>query len=164
MSTHTFSGTETYSLSDVKAVMQNTYEDIIGFANRQIITYANAEGWIEDLTYVLDQKVVKFFEIQIYNTTGEKFMSYKYTVDTNGYLSTGSASGGINYFAIPSGCSATLYVDLDFSNSKTTAVNEELKQRGWGTGTALQGTESLERNYVSNNLRLQRSIVNKYGS
>ena len=161
MSTYTFSGTESYSESDVKAVMQNTYEDIIGFANRKIITYALAENWIEDLTYVLNQKVVIFFEIQIKNTSGQKFMSYKYTVDTYGYLSTGSASGGINYYAIPSGCSATLYVDLDFSKLNTTAVNEELHRRGWGTGVALQGTESHERNYVSNNLRLQRSVVTK---
>src|SRR5690606_12057722 len=106
-------------------------------------------------------KVVKFFEIQINNAAGQKFMSYKYTVDNYGYLSTGAASGGINYFAIPSGCSATLYVDLDFSKSNTTAVNEELHRRGWGTGSALQGTESHERNYVSNNLRLQRSVVTK---
>lgn len=161
MSTYTFSGTETYSESDVKAVMQNTYEDIIGFANRQIITYACAANWIEDLTYVLNQKVVKFFEIQINNASGLKFMSYKYTVDTYGYLSTGAASGGINYFAIPSGCSATLYVDLDFSKSNVIAVNEILKGRGWGTGTALKGFESHDRNYVSNNLRLQRSVVTK---
>jgi hypothetical protein len=161
MSTYTFSGTESYSESDVKAVMQNTYADIIGFANRKIVSYTRAESWIEDLTYVLNQKVVKFFEIQINNASGVKFMSYKYTVDSNGYLSTGAASGGINYYAIPDGCSATLYVDLDFSKTNATAVNEELKTRGWGTGTALQGTESHERNYVSNNLRIQRSVVTK---
>lgn len=161
MSTYTFSGTESYSESDVKAVMQNTYEDIIGFANRQIISYARAESWIEDLTYILNQKVVKFFEIQINNASGTKFMSYKYTVDNYGYLSTGAASGGINYFAIPNGCSATLYVDLDFSKSNAAIVNENLRKRGWGTGSALQGTETHDRNYISNNLRLQRSIIKK---
>ncbi|MCP2027427.1 hypothetical protein L1276_002584 [Flavobacterium sp. HSC-32F16] len=161
MSTYTFSGTESYSESDVKAVMQNTYEDIIGFANRQIISYAHAESWIEDLTYILNQKVVKFFEIQINNASGTKFMSYKYTVDNYGYLSTGTASGGINYFAIPNGCSATLYVDLDFSKTNATLVNDNLRKRGWGTGSALQGTETQDRNYVSNNLRLQRSIITK---
>lgn len=161
MSTYTFSGTESYSESDVKAVMQNTYEDIIGFANRQIISYARAESWIEDLTYILNQKVVKFFEIQINNASGTKFMSYKYTVDNYGYLSTGAASGGINYFAIPNGCSATLYVDLDFSKSNATLVNDNLRKRGWGTVSALQGTETQDRNYISNNLRLQRSIITK---
>lgn len=161
MSTYTFSGTESYSESDVKAVMQNTYEDIIGFANRQIISYARAESWIEDLTYILNQKAVKFFEIQINNASGTKFMSYKYTVDNYGYLSTGAASGGINYFAIPNGCSATLYVDLDFSKSNATLVNDNLRKRGWGTGSALQGTETQDRNYISNNLRLQRSIITK---
>jgi hypothetical protein len=161
MSVFTFSGTDSYSVADVKAVMQNTYEDIIGFANRQIISYDRAKGWIEDLTYVLKQKVVNFFEIQLYNTSGQKFMSYRYTVDGYGYLSTGSASGGIDYYGIPNGCRATLYVDLDYSKPNANAVNAELNRRGWGTGTAMEGTQSHERNYVSNDLRLQRSVIKK---
>lgn len=161
MSVFTFSGTDSYSEADVKAVMQNTYEDIIGFANRQIISYDRAKGWIEDLTYILKQKVVNFFEIQLYNTSGQKFMSYRYTVDSYGYLSTGSASGGMDYYSIPNGCRATLYVDLDYSKPNTNAVNAELNRRGWGTGTAMDGTHTHERNYVSNDLRLQRSVIKK---
>lgn len=161
MSTYTFTGTDTYSVTDVKAVMQNTYEDIIGFANRHIITYETAKRWIEDITYILNEKALSFFEIQIYNATGDKFMAYKYKSDSNGYLYTGSASGGINYFAIPSGCKAGLLVSLDSNATNYNKVNNELDRRGFGQGSSMAGNEVHERNYVSNNLRLQRSVITK---
>jgi len=160
MSTYTFSGTESYSQSDVKAVMQNTYEDIIGFANRKIIAFSTAESWIEELTYVLNKKIVKFFELQLKNSTGETFKSYRYAVDSNGYLSTGSTSGGINYFAFPASTTAILYVELS-DNAPAGAMEDLRKNRGWGTGTAMTGSELHNRNFVSNNLRIQRSEITK---
>ena len=57
MSTYTFTGTQTYSVSDVKAVMQNTFEDIVGFANRDMVDFDKAKTWIDDLTYLLNQKI-----------------------------------------------------------------------------------------------------------
>lgn len=158
---YTFTGTDTYSVSDVKAVMQNTYEDIIGFANKEIITYQRAKGWIDDLTYMLNEKVIKFFEIQLYDKAGTLYKSYRYLVDTYGYLSTGSMSGGINYYSFPDGTKAILYADLDFSKTNAARVNEELNRRGWGTGSAMEGTQTYERSYVSNNLQLKRSVITK---
>jgi hypothetical protein len=93
MSTYTFSGIDSYSVSDVKAVMQNTYEDIVGFANKEIITYQRAKSWIEDLTYMLNEKVIIFFEVKLYDKNAIWFKTYRYTVDTYGYLSSGSPSG-----------------------------------------------------------------------
>lgn len=161
MNTYTFTGTATYTESDVKAVMQNTYEDIVGFANRHIITYDTAKDWIDHLTYILKEKAMSFFEIQLYDSANVKFMAYKYTADSYGYLSTGSLSGGINYFALPTGCKAGLLVQLDTSKSNYNNVNSELKRRGFGEGSALTGSEQHERNYVSNDLRLQRSVITK---
>ena len=161
MSTYTFSGTDSYSVSDVKAVMQNTYEDIVGFANKQIITYDRAKNWIEDLTYMLNEKVIKFFEVKLYDKNTSWFKTYRYTVDTYGYLSSGSSSGGINYYSFPEGTIATLYADLDFSKNNTARVNEELNRRGWGTGIATEGNSTHERNYVSNSLQLTRSVITK---
>ncbi|MFW0738861.1 hypothetical protein [Flavobacterium sp. T12S277] len=160
MSTYTFTGTETYSESDVKAVMQNTYEDIIGFANRQIITYGSAESWIEELTYVLNKKVVKFFEVQLRDSSGDNFKSYRYNVDSYGYLSTGANSGGINYFAYPTNTTATLFVQLT-DNAPAGTFEQLQRDRGWGNGTATKGNEIHDRNYVSNNLRIQRSEITK---
>lgn len=156
---YTFTGTDSYSLSDVKVVMQNTYEDIIGFANKGIITYKMAMNWIGDLTFALDAKVIKFFEVQLYDKTGNRYKSYRYDVDAYGYLNTGSMSGGINYYLFPDGTKAGLYAELDFSKSNAPGVNEELHRRGWGIGTAMEGSRTYERSYTSNNLQLKRSII-----
>lgn len=160
---YTFTGTETYSVSDVKAVMQNIYEDIIGFANRQMVEYDQAKRWIEDLTYLLNNKALRFFELQLVNVSGVRFKSYRYDVNTWGIITSGDASGGINYYSIPSDTKVTLFASLDDTSSKYAAVlNELLNSRGWGTnGAPMEGTASLERSYVSNNLQLKRSVITK---
>lgn len=163
MSTYTFSGTDTYSISDVKAVMQNTYEDIIGFANRQLIEYGRAESWIEDLTYILNKKAAKSFELQFYNSQNQWLKGYRYEVTISGHISSNDKSGGINYFDIPVGTKIRLFVDLDRTGANYTLVVDELiGKRGWGSnGSAMQGTASHERNYISNNLKLNRSLIIK---
>ena len=162
MSAFTFTGTDSYTEADVKAVMQNTYEDIIGFANRGIITYDRAKNWINDITYTLKEKVLRSFEIQLYNAAGERFQSYKYTVSVGGYISTGSVSGGINFWSIPAGTTAGLFADINNSLSAASAVNEELGRRGWGTnGSPLSGNQVSERDYISNNLKLSRTVITK---
>jgi hypothetical protein len=161
MSTYTFTGTETYTTTDVKVVMQNTYEDIIGFANREIITFEKAKNWIDDLTYILDKKAMDFFEIQLRDKNNVWYKTYKYDVDTNGYLGTGAASGGISYYSLPEGTKATLLVSLDESKPNAKDVREELNKRGWGTGTASVGNSTAERNYINNSLQLSRSVITK---
>ena len=159
---YTFTGTDTYSVSDVKAVMQNTYEDIIGFANRGMVSYKSAEGWIEDLTYILNQKALKFFELQLFSSNGTWIKSYRYTVNSFGYLSSGSLSGGINYYSLPDGAKVKLFADLNQENKELyQKVNEELNRRGWGNGAASEGTQTYERSYVSNSLELKRSKISK---
>jgi hypothetical protein len=162
MSAFTFTGTDSYTETDVKAVMQNTYEDIIGFANKDIITYDRAKSWINDITYTLKSKVLKSFEIQLYNSAGTRFQSYKYTVSVGGHISSGSLSGGINFWAIPIGTTASLFADIDNSLPNAPAVNQELGRRGWGTnGSPLSGNQTSERDYISNNLKLSRSVITK---
>jgi|GEM_PF-3539685 len=162
MATYTFTGTDTYSVADVEAVMKNTYEDIIGFANRGIISYEKAKSWINDLTYLLNEKILKSFEIQLYDAAGTKFKSYKYTVSVGGYLSSGSDSGGINFWSLATGTVAGLFADIDDSKSASAKVREELANRGWGTnGTPLTGNQSSERDYISNSLKLSRSVITK---
>lgn len=161
MSTYTFSGTDSYSVSDVKAVMQNTYEDIIGFANRQIMEYGKAESWIEDLTYILNKKVMKSFELQLYNSAGVRFKSYRYEVNMLGQVTSGDKSGGINYFDYPSSTKIGLFADLDKNSANYATVLKELTEnRGWGTnGSAMSGAATRERNFVSNSLHLSRSVI-----
>ncbi len=159
---YTFSGTDTYSVADVKAVMQSTYEDIIGFANRKMAEYGQTEKWIEDLTYLLKKRALKAFELQLYNANGS-FKSYRYDVNAWGVLSSGEKSGGINYFEFPSDTKVKLYAEL---NAESTAYNEVYTElvdnRGWGTsGSAMNGSSTYERSYVSNDLQLKRSVITK---
>lgn len=159
-STYTFSGTDTYSVSDVKAVMQNTFEDIIGFANRQLITYERAKQIIDDLTYILKNKTLKAFEIQLYQD-GKRYKSYRYEVSLSGFISSGDASGGINYFALPTSTFVGVYAELDNSSlSYASVLNELQSNRNWGTnGSAMEGSTTHERNYISNSLQLKRSVI-----
>lgn len=163
MSTYTFTGTNSYSIADVKAVMQNTYEDIIGFANRQIMDYGKAESWIEDLTYILNKKAMKSFELQLYNSAGERFKSYRYEVNMWGLVVSGDKSGGINYFDYPTSTKIGLFADLDQSSTNYATVLKELTEnRKWGTnGNAMNGNATRERNYVSNSLQLTRLVITK---
>lgn len=158
---YTFSGTDSYSVADVKTVMQNTYEDIIGFANKGMISYKTAESWIEDLSYILNQKVLDFFELQLYSSTGTWLKSYRYSANSFGYLSSGSSSGGINYYSIPDGSKVKLYAKLDSGKGNYQSVNDELNRRGWGIGSASEGSQTYERSYVSNSLELKRSVISK---
>lgn len=161
--TFTISNTEVYSEADVRAVMQNTYEDIIGFANRKLVDYSRIKSWVEDLVYLLNKRILKSFEIQLYNSLGQKFKSYKYLVNTYGYIDSGSSSGGINYFEIPDGTKFGLFADIDFSHAKIEEVKKYLfEEREWGSnGSPMQGTSSFERSHSSGNLELKRYVVNK---
>src|ERR1700733_14605254 len=98
--TYSFTGTESYSVADVRAVMQNTFEDIIGFAIREMVSFDQAKQWIEDLTYSLNKKALRSFELQLWSANS-RFKSYRYEVDTYGVVSSGSLSGGIDYYSIP---------------------------------------------------------------
>lgn len=159
---YTFTGTATYSVSDVKAVMQNTFEDIVGFANRSFITFDRAKTIIDDLTYILKNKALSAFEIQL-SRGGSRFQSYRYEVGVAGYINSGDASGGINYWALPTDTQVQVYAELDNGSATyNTVLNELQNNRGWGSnGTAMEGNAQTERSYVSNSLQLKRSVITR---
>jgi Bacterial HORMA domain family 1 len=159
-STYTFSGTDTYSVSDVKAVMQNTFEDIVGFANRQLMSYDRAKQIIEDLTYILKNKALKAFEIQLYRG-GTRFKSYRYEVGVSGFLSSGDTSGGISYYSLPADTVVGLFAELDTNSATYNTVWSELhNNRNWGgNGSAMEGSSLHEKSYISNSLQLKRSVI-----
>lgn len=161
--TYTISNSGTYTVTDVKAVMQNTYEDIIGFANRKLVDYSRVKGWIEDLIFLLNEEALKSFEIQLCNASGEKFKAYRYVVNTYGYIDSGSSSGGINYFDIPSGTSFGLLADVDFTKSNADKIRNYLYvERNWGQdGSSMQGTSTFERSHSSGKLELKRYMITK---
>jgi hypothetical protein len=162
--TYTISNSETYTESDVKAVMQNTYEDIIGFANRKLIEYSRVKSWVEDLVYLLENRILESFEIQLYDKNRQMFKSYRYIVNTYGYIDSGNSSGGINYFEIPEGTIFGLFADIDHSHKNINEVKKYLiEKRGWGNnGIAMQGNSIFDRSHSSGGLELKRYVINKY--
>jgi len=159
---YTFTGTATYSVSDVKAVMQNTFEDIVGFANRSFITFDRAKKIIDDLTYILKNKALSAFEIQL-SQGGTRFQSYRYEVGIAGHITSGDVSGGITYWELPADTQVKVYVELDHGSITYNNVLHELhNNRGWGSnGTAMEGNAQAERSYVSNSLQLKRSVITR---
>ncbi|MFI5172907.1 MAG: hypothetical protein ACHQFW_10980 [Chitinophagales bacterium] len=135
--TFTISGTEVYSEADVKAVMKNAYEDIIGFANRGIISYSRAKTMIEDLIFILNRKCLKYFEIRLFNSNNIRIEAFRYEVVVGNFLA-GSNSGGINYFKYPEGTKASLYAELDWSHNDASEVDRVLhEERNWGYGAKI---------------------------
>jgi hypothetical protein len=161
--TFTVSATEVYTETDVKTVMRNTYEDIIGFANRKLVEYTDVKKWIEDIIYILNKKVLKAFEIQLINSSNEKFKSYRYEVNENGFITSGTGSGGINYFDFPDNTKVKLFVELHEDRHNTTEVRRALiEERGWGTnGVAMSGNSTYERTHASGALALKRYVITK---
>ena len=156
--TFTISATETYSEADVKAVMRSTYEDIMGFANRGIITYDRAKNWVEDLIFILNKKALKFFEIQLYGSNNKSIKTYRYEVSSGGL--TSSTSGGIYYYDFPTGTYAKMFASLDYTKDTANEVYRVLhEERGWGHGAASEGIAQRERSYSSGNLTLNRSVI-----
>src|SRR3989337_3915779 len=123
--------------------------------------YGKAESWIEDLTYILNKKAMKSFELQLYNPSGVRFKSYRYEVNMWGQVTSGDKSGGINYFDFPASTKISLFAELDKSSNNYASVLKELTEiRGWGTnGSAMNGNATREKNYVSNSLQLSRSVI-----
>lgn len=157
--TFTVSETESYSEADVKAVMKNAYEDIIGFANTGVITYTRAKGWIEDIIFILNRKCLKFYEIQLYDKNDKWIETLRYDVVLGSFFSS-SVSGGIDYYKYPEGTKAGFFAGLDWSHENVQEVNRVLhEERNWGYGSPSVGTAQAERNYVNGNLALKRSLI-----
>jgi len=161
--TYTIANSEVYSEANVKAVMQNTYEDIIGFANRRLVDYSIVKHWVEDLVFLLNERVLKSFEIQLYNSADVRFKAYRYVVNSYGNIDSGSSSGGINYFEIPDGTKFGFLADVDFTKSNAEKIKKYLfEDKNWGQdGSSMQGTASFERSHSSGSLELKRYIINK---
>lgn len=157
--TFTISSSESYSEAEVKAVMKSAYEDIIGFSNRGIITYSRAKSFIEDLIFILNRKCLNFYEIKLYDKENKWIETIRYNVILGSYFSS-SSSGGINYYKYPVDTSVVFYADLNLTHQNYNEVNRVLHdERGWGYGEPSVGSVQIEKNYVSGNLTLQRSLI-----
>ena len=70
-----------------------------------------------------------------------------YRVSSDGSVRESSTGGGIDYYLLPAGTAAVLFVDLDESARAIQTVRTYIRERAWGTGNAVEGDPVRDRAY-----------------
>ena len=158
--TYTGSYTDTYTEARARVVMLSVLADLLALADARMVSIEKAKRWMEDLLYLLNARVLNYFELQFYSFSRIKFGGYKYSLSEDGSLHENSDSGGIDPYDFPAGTSVGLFADIDNSKKNISEVMEYLACRGWGTnGSALSGQETYERAYSKDGYGLKRFKV-----
>jgi hypothetical protein len=155
----TYSGTytSTYTEARARVVMVSVLEDLIVLAASRLVTYETAKKWMDDLLYLLNARVLNYFELQVYSSNGSSIGGYKYILKDDGSLQENSKSGGIDPYSLPIGAKVGLFADIDYTKNNIINVKQCLANRGWGTnGIPLNGQASYERAYSKDGYGLQR--------
>jgi hypothetical protein len=154
----TASRTTTYTDARLRAVMPEVGGDFYALASASVIEFGTAARWTEELTFVLQHQAARGFQVQLTYPNGQK-IALDYRVSSDGSVRESSTSGGIDYYLLPAGTSAVLFVDLDFGARAINAVLAYTRQRGWGTGNAVEGEPARNRVYSKDGYGVIRSKV-----
>ena len=145
--TSTASQTNTFTDARLRAVMPEVGGDFYAMACSGIISLDTAQRWTDELTYILQNQTAHGFQIQLTYANGQK-VALDYRVSNDGSIRESSFAGGIDYYALPPGTKAFLFVDFNYSATRATTVQDYLRQRGWGfDARAVQGDLVRDRAY-----------------
>lgn len=144
--TFTASRTNTFTDPRLRAVMPEVGTDFYALACVPIISFDTAVRWTEDLTFILQHQAARGFQIQLTYPSGYK-IALDYRVSSDGSIRETSTGGGIDYYLLPAGTSAILFVDLDESARAIEKVRAYIRERAWGTGNAVEGDPVRDRAY-----------------
>jgi hypothetical protein len=144
--TATRSNSSSYTDARLRAVMPEVGGDFYSLAAAGIITFDTATAWTEDLLYVLQYQAATGFQVQLV-CAGRAPIALDYRVSSDGTIQESGTSGGIDYFALPAGTRATLFVSLNRASRNIATVDVYTARRGWGTGQAVQGPITRDRAY-----------------
>lgn len=145
-STFTASRTNTFTDARLRAVMPEVGADFYALAGASIISFDTAVRWTEELTFILQHQAARGFQIQLTYPNGQQ-IALDYRVSSDGSIRESGTAGGIDYYALPPKTSAILFVDLDFNARAIDTVRAYTRQRGWGTGSAVEGEAVRDRVY-----------------
>jgi len=155
--TYSSTYTNTYTEARARVVMVSVLEDLVVLASSRLVGYETSKKWMEDLLYLLNARVLNYFELQVYSSNGWRIGGYKYILKDDGSLQENSRSGGIDPYALPPGTTVGLFADIDRTKNNIGDVDQYLANRGWGTnGTPLIGQASYERAYSKDGYGLER--------
>ncbi len=157
--TQTATRTDSYTEARLRAVMPEVGADFMGPAAANLITFERANKWTEELTFILQNRAAHGFQIQL-RCAGLATIALDYRVSSDGSVRESATAGGIDYFALPAGTTASLFVELDFDARNIAIVQEHLRRRGWGIdGQAVQGTPVRDRVYSKDGYGFVRGKV-----
>jgi hypothetical protein len=160
--TTTASRTSTFTDARLRAIMPEVGADFYALAGAGIIALAVAQCWTEELTFILQNQAAHGFQIQLTYPTGHK-VALDYRVSTDGTIRESSIAGGIDYFALPVGTRATLFVNLNFGATKIGAALDYIRARGWGeNGHAVGGDAVRDRAYSKDGYGVIRAKIGNW--
>lgn len=144
--TATRSQTNSFTEARLRAVMPEVGADFTNMAGARIIPFTTAQRWTEELAFVLQKQAARGFQVQL-NCPGRAPIALDYRVSSDGTVRESGRAGGIDYYLLPEGTTATLFVDLDDSSRNIMEVRLYTRQRGWGVGSAVAGEPVRDRVY-----------------
>lgn len=160
--TVTATQTDTYTDARLRAVMAEVGADFYAPSAAGFITAETARRWTEQLSYVLQMRGAKRFQLQCEQPNGYK-QALHYEVSSDGSVRESSGAGGIDFFSLPPGTKVGLYVEFDNGSPNIEAVRAYTSRNGWGTnGRAVQGDITRDRTYSKDGYGIVRSKIGQW--
>ena len=160
--TATRSQTDSFTEARLAAVMPEVGADFYAMASAGLITMATAQKWAEELTFVLKHKAAYSFQIQL-RCAGRDPIALDYRVSSDGTVHESGTGGGIDYFSLPEGTRASLFVNINYQAPQIAIVRAYTAQRGWGTnGQAVPGEPVRDRAYSKEGYGVVRGKVGNW--
>ncbi len=156
--TATRSQTNSFTEARLRAVMPEVGADFTNMAGAGIVSFAVAQRWTEELTFVLQRQAARGFQVQL-SCPDRAPIALDYRVSSDGTVRESGRAGGIDYYGLPDGTTATLFVDLDDNSRNITEVRLYTSQRGWGIGSAVAGDPVRDRVYSKDGYGVIRGKV-----
>lgn len=157
--TATRSGTDTFTDARLAAVMPEVGADFYAMAGAGLIALATAQSWTEELTFILKHRGAQHFQVQLH-CSGRATIALDYRVRSDGTVHECATGGGIDYFSLPAGTRAGLFVTIDDNAPHAATVRVYTAQRGWGTnGQAVAGDPVRDRAYSKDGYGVVRAKV-----
>lgn len=151
--------TNTFTEARLRAVMPEVGADFYCLAAAGLITMATTQKWTEELSFILQHQAANGFQIQL-KCDGYNPIAIDYRVSSDGTVRESGAGGGIDYFALPEGTRATLFVDMNYQSREIATVKIYIVQRGWGTdGHAVEGQVTRDRTYSKDGYGIVRAKI-----
>jgi hypothetical protein len=138
--------------------------DFYALAGSGIITFSFAQRWTEELTFILQHEAANGFQIQLTHPNGQQ-IALDYRVSSDGSIRESGVAGGIDYYGLPVGTRAFLFVHIDWQATRIALVRTYLEQRGWALNCLpIQGDVVRDRAYSKDGYGVIRGKIGAWPS